>query len=196
YTTTVVGSDGSTQTEVISGYPSTDSNGDISATTSVGGPASTVVTVNSCLQDACSETEVTTGLTTITETVSGVQTVFTTYCPLTSDITLSTATLSEAVSTTVVTVTSCSDSVCVESTVTRGATLSTATTSTKSGLGSEATSTGSASATTLATAAGSEGSASSSVATSSTASVYEGSASTLTSGYLFTFISFIMVFVF
>lgn len=42
----------------------------------------TVITVTSCHDNACSETPVTTGVTVITTTQQGVETVFTTYCPL------------------------------------------------------------------------------------------------------------------
>ncbi|KAF7580920.1 Flocculin type 3 repeat family protein [Clavispora lusitaniae] len=44
---------------------------------------STVVTVTSCSDHKCSATVVTTGVTTVTATVDGVETVYTTYCPLT-----------------------------------------------------------------------------------------------------------------
>lgn len=45
--------------------------------------STTLVTITSCSEDKCTEIPVTTGLTVITTTVSGTETVYTTYCPIT-----------------------------------------------------------------------------------------------------------------
>ncbi|CDR41551.1 CYFA0S07e03422g1_1 [Cyberlindnera fabianii] len=50
------------------------------------GPSTTVVTVTSCDADSCTETAVTTGVTVITTTEGSVETVYTTYCPLSSEV--------------------------------------------------------------------------------------------------------------
>ena len=69
----------------------------------------TVVTITSCSEDKCTETPVTTGVTTICDETTS----YTTYCPLTTE---------EVVSTTVVTITSCADDKCEEKPVTTGVT--------------------------------------------------------------------------
>lgn len=48
------------------------------------GPETTVVTITSCLANKCSEVPVTTGVTVLTTTSSGVETIYTTFCPLTA----------------------------------------------------------------------------------------------------------------
>ncbi|KAH3686420.1 hypothetical protein WICPIJ_002599 [Wickerhamomyces pijperi] len=47
--------------------------------------ATTVLTITSCSDNACSDVPVTTGVTVITTTVGSVETVYTTYCPLTTE---------------------------------------------------------------------------------------------------------------
>ncbi|KAH3677595.1 hypothetical protein WICPIJ_008938, partial [Wickerhamomyces pijperi] len=74
---------------------------------------STVVTITSCSDGACTKVPVTTGVTVVTATSEGVETVYTTYCPLTA----STST-AEVQHSTVVTVTSCSDGGCTRVPVT------------------------------------------------------------------------------
>ncbi|ONH68104.1 form wall Protein 1 [Cyberlindnera fabianii] len=54
--------------------------------------STTVVTITSCEENKCTEVPVTTGLTVVTVTSSGVVTEYTTYCPLTSEDVTSTAT--------------------------------------------------------------------------------------------------------
>ncbi|ONH64663.1 Covalently-linked cell wall protein 12 [Cyberlindnera fabianii] len=90
YTTTVVGFDGATKTEIVSFYPTTDFNGGFATGTTtfpetVTGGYTTVVTITSCSQSVCSETVVTTGVAVVTVTSAGVETIYTTYCPLTTE---------------------------------------------------------------------------------------------------------------
>ncbi|WEJ92700.1 Flocculin type 3 repeat [Yamadazyma tenuis] len=101
--------------------------------------STTVVTITSCSEDKCDTTVATTGLTTVTEN----ETVYTTYCPLSSEDAAATAgevaANSEAantdadadagedvtqtvIATTVVTITSCSDDKCETAEVTTGLT--------------------------------------------------------------------------
>ncbi|KGQ89475.1 hypothetical protein MEO_02341, partial [Candida albicans P94015] len=47
-------------------------------------PSTTVITVSSCYEDKCSVSSVTTGVVTI----SSEETIYTTYCPITSSITI------------------------------------------------------------------------------------------------------------
>lgn len=47
-------------------------------------PHTTVLTITTCSDNKCQATSVTTGLTVVTTTVDGVKTVYTTFCPLTS----------------------------------------------------------------------------------------------------------------
>ncbi|KAH3672514.1 hypothetical protein WICPIJ_010042 [Wickerhamomyces pijperi] len=86
-------------------------------------PSTTVITITSCSDNKCHETPVTTGVTVVTTTIGSTETIYTTYCPLSST---STATEVEP-STTVVTITSCSDNKCHESPVTTGVTVVTTT---------------------------------------------------------------------
>ncbi|CAK7902471.1 chitinase 2 [[Candida] anglica] len=74
----------------------------------------TVITITSCSDHKCTKVPVTTGLTTVTEN----ETIYTTYCPLSTD---SIVTETDA-STTVVTITSCEDNKCTEVPVTTGLT--------------------------------------------------------------------------
>jgi hypothetical protein len=89
----------------------------------------TVVTITSCDEDKCSETAVTTGVTVITSTKEGVETEYTTYCPLST-------TEVENIGTTVVTITSCQEDKCSKTAVTTGVTVIT---STKEGVVTEYT---------------------------------------------------------
>ena len=77
----------------------------------------TVVTITSCEENKCHETEVTTGVTTVTE----VDTTYTTYCPLSTTEAPAPSTATD-VSTTVVTITSCEEDKCHETAVTTGVT--------------------------------------------------------------------------
>lgn len=45
----------------------------------------TVITVTSCSHSSCSSAAITTGVTVVTETVEGMVTVYTTYCPLATE---------------------------------------------------------------------------------------------------------------
>ncbi|KAH3677245.1 hypothetical protein WICMUC_001826 [Wickerhamomyces mucosus] len=54
----------------------------ITSTAIVHEQSSTVVTITSCSHNACSEKAITTGVTVVTETIQGVITEYTTYCPL------------------------------------------------------------------------------------------------------------------
>ena len=76
----------------------------------------TVVTITSCSDNKCTKVPVTTGLTTVTD--HELNTIYTTYCPLSDD---STATVSH-LSTTLVTVTECADNKCQEKEVVTGLT--------------------------------------------------------------------------
>ena len=95
--------------------PSSTSSPEVSSTTiqnvtsTATDIATVVVTITSCSDDKCHEVPKTTGQIVVTETVDETVSVYTTYCPLTSDTTV--ATVTEA-STVVVTVTSCSDNKC------------------------------------------------------------------------------------
>ena len=56
------------------------------ANTTVTEIGTTVITITSCSgHSVCTEVPVTTGLTTVTETVKGTKTIYTTYCPLPSE---------------------------------------------------------------------------------------------------------------
>ncbi|KAH3672445.1 hypothetical protein WICPIJ_010046 [Wickerhamomyces pijperi] len=72
---------------------------------------STMVTITSCSNKACSEVPVTNGVSVITTTSNGVESVYTTYCPLTSTETVGSP------KTTHVTITSCSNNVCSKITI-------------------------------------------------------------------------------
>ncbi|KAH3686966.1 hypothetical protein WICPIJ_002052, partial [Wickerhamomyces pijperi] len=75
----------------------------------------TVVTITSCHDNACSESAVTTGYKVVTTTEESEVTSYTTYCPLTAS-----TTTEEAVHTTVVTITSCHNDACHLTSVTTG----------------------------------------------------------------------------
>ncbi|KAH3687311.1 hypothetical protein WICPIJ_001694, partial [Wickerhamomyces pijperi] len=99
---------------------------------------STTITITSCFDNACIQTPVVTGVTVVTTTIHGVQTIYTTYCPLTATTltgatgsevqppTTSTATVYNP-ETTVVTITSCSHDACSTFPVTTGVTVITST---------------------------------------------------------------------
>lgn len=75
----------STQTKTDTKSTGTTYQPEPSASTSTN-VQTTVVTVTSCHKNKCSSTPVTTGVSYITSTVSGTETVFTTYCPLTGQL--------------------------------------------------------------------------------------------------------------
>lgn len=81
----------------------------------------TVVTITSCSDNKCSPTAVTTGLTVVTSTIAGTETIYTTYCPISSEES-SIKPKKTLHSTTVATVTVCSENVCLSSAVTTGVT--------------------------------------------------------------------------
>lgn len=54
----------------------------VTSTAEVYSNQTTVITVTSCEENACSEVPVTTGVTVVTSTIEGVVTEYTTYCPL------------------------------------------------------------------------------------------------------------------
>ncbi|VEU23197.1 DEKNAAC104312 [Brettanomyces naardenensis] len=89
------------------------------ATTTETEESTTVVTITSCSDHKCTEIPVTTGITEYTTTISGTETVITTFCPLTSE---APATTEVVESTTVITITSCSDHKCTKIPVTTGVT--------------------------------------------------------------------------
>jgi len=57
----------------------------VTSTAEVFSNQTTVVTITSCADNACSEVPVTTGVTVVTSTVEGVVTEYTTYCPLSGE---------------------------------------------------------------------------------------------------------------
>ena len=79
------------------------------ATETVTDKSTEVITITSCSDNKCTETTVPATHSTVTTTVSGVESIYTTVCPLTETVTDK--------HTTVVTVTSCSDNKCSKSTV-------------------------------------------------------------------------------
>lgn len=81
----------------------------------------TVVTITSCSDNKCTPTAVTTGLTVVTSTIAGTETIYTTYCPISSEES-SVKPQKTIHSTTVATVTVCSENVCLSSAVTTGVT--------------------------------------------------------------------------
>lgn len=83
----------------------------------------TVVTITSCSDNKCTPTAVTTGVTIVTSTIKGEETVYTTYCPISSEEAPTSSVKPQTVhSTTVVTVSSCSENICHSSAVTTGVT--------------------------------------------------------------------------
>lgn len=80
---------------------------------------STVITVTSCSEDKCSKVEKTTGLTTVTKD----NTIYTTYCPLTTETPEpETPKTKTNVESTIITVTSCEDNKCSTQTKATGLT--------------------------------------------------------------------------
>ena len=79
----------------------------------------TVITITSCSDNKCSKVTETTGLTVVTEN----DTIYTTYCPLSTESKAPEASTATEPSTTVVTITSCSDGKCTESPKTTGVTV-------------------------------------------------------------------------
>ncbi|KAH3675526.1 hypothetical protein WICMUC_002615 [Wickerhamomyces mucosus] len=61
------------------------SNSSFTSTLNVDDDSTTLVTITSCSHDICSITEITTGVTIVTETNLGEVTIFATYCPLTTE---------------------------------------------------------------------------------------------------------------
>lgn len=91
------------------------------ATSTVTQTGTTIVTITSCSDHKCSRVPVTTGYVVATTTINNMETVYTTFCPLTEDTT------STKQITTVVTVTSCNEKSCTNVPVTTGATVVTTT---------------------------------------------------------------------
>lgn len=98
------------------------SNAPVSSAVTKTNVDTTIITITSCSDNKCETKPITTGVTVVTSTVKGKETIYTTYCPITSLEQSSIEPTKTLHSTTVLTVTSCSDQVCHSSGVTTGVT--------------------------------------------------------------------------
>lgn len=81
--------------------------------------STTTITISSCDEESsCTEDEIITGVTTVTTTISGIITEYTTYCPI------PTTEVENLISTMTISITSCDEESCFEDEITTGVTTS------------------------------------------------------------------------